>query len=91
MAGRSASVPCLHALRPRVRGAPQDVWSLGATVHTGPGRTTALYPSRLFFKRQRAYLYRFYLPEKSLDFVAIKMRGPQGGRRRRPLKASSWN
>jgi len=26
------------------------------------------------------------LPEKNLDFVAIKMRGPQGGRQRRPSR-----
>jgi hypothetical protein len=77
MAGRSASVPCLHALRPRVRGTPQDVWSLGATEHTGPGRTTALYPRDIFFKRQRAYLYRFDLQGKSFDFVGLKMRVPR--------------
>ena len=63
---------------PRPVAAPVEAWT-----HDGA------YPRDIFFKRQRAYLYRFDLPEKSLDFVAIKMRGPQGGRRRRPLKASS--
>jgi hypothetical protein len=79
MAERSASVPCLHALRPKVL-APQDVWSLGATEHSGPGRTTAFTLERFSSSVSDAYLYRFDLPEESLESVAIKMRGAEGGR-----------
>jgi hypothetical protein len=78
MAERSASVPCLHALRPKVRGTPKDVWSLGATEHSGPGRTTAFTLERFSSSVSDAYLYRFDLPEESLESVAIKMRGAEG-------------
>jgi hypothetical protein len=78
MAERSASVPCLHALRPRT-GALQKMCGLwGATEHSGPERTTAFTLERFSSSVSDAYLYRFDLPEESLESVAIKMRGAEG-------------
>jgi hypothetical protein len=51
---------------------------LGATEHSGPGRTTAFTLERFSSSVSDAYLYRFDLPEESLESVAIKMRGAEG-------------
>jgi hypothetical protein len=80
MAGRPPA--CLACMRcDPGSGALHKISGLWALRHTlGFGRTTALYPRDIFFKRQRplpVHLYRFDLPEKSLDFVEKKKRGPR--------------